>query len=87
MEKIVLSEKLENINKIIEQAKNGKNTYKRVLTEKNKVLILRKGTLKTLNENGIELKSTYISYNSTPLLYTTIEKVLTENKNTFQCLD
>ena len=87
MEKITLSEKLENINKIIEQAKNGKNTYKRVLTEKNKVLILRKGTLKTLNENGIELKNTYISYNSTPLLYTTIEKVLTENKDTFQCLD
>lgn len=84
---ITLNEKLEKINDIIKNSKNGKNTYKNVITEKNKVLLLRKGTLKTLNDNGIELNSTYISYNSTPLLYTTIEKVLNDNKNIFTKLD
>lgn len=87
MEKIILSEKLEKINAIIENSKNGKNTYKRIISEKNKVLLLRKGTVKTLNENGVNITSTYISYNSTPLLYNTIEKILKENKNTFTCVE
>ena len=87
MEKLNLSEKIENINAIIKNSENGKNTYKKIITEKNKVLILRKNTIKTLNNNGIELNKTYISYNSTPLLYNTIEKVLTENKNIFQCIE
>ena len=87
MEKLNLSEKLDKINSIIKNSENGKNNYKRIVTEKNKVLILRKNTIKTLNNNGIELNKTYISYNSTPLLYNTIEKVLTENKNIFQCIE
>lgn len=85
--KLKLSEKLEKINTIIENSKNGKNTYKKVITEKNKVIILRKNTLKTLNDNGIKLEKVYISYNSTPLLYNTIENILKDNNTIFQCIE
>lgn len=85
--KIKLTEKLEKINAIIENSKNGKNTYRKVITEKNKVIIISKGTLKTLNNNGVKLEKTYISYNSTPLLYNTMEKILTENKEVFQLVE
>ena len=78
-----LSEKLENINAIIEKAKNAKNTYKIKITENNKSLVINKSTLKVLNENGVKLNTTYISYRKTPLLFNTLEKVLTENSDIF----
>lgn len=79
-----LSEKLENINKIIENEKTAKNTYKVIISEKNKALILNKSTLEKLNSEGVELEKVYISYNKSPELYNAIHNILVENKDIFR---
>ena len=78
-----LNEKLEKINSELEKVKNNKNWYKEEITEKNKVLKLSKNTLKTLQENGVKLEKTYISYNTSKGVYNVILDILKLNSDIF----
>lgn len=82
-----LSEKLEKINSTLENEKSTKNTYREVITEKNKTLHFSAETRKTLEKEGLNLENieyNYISYKAKPLSYNTILKVLKENKDIFR---
>ena len=78
-----LNEKLEKINTALKTVNNSKNWYKIELTEKNKILKISKNTLSTLQENGIELEKTYLSYNNSPVAYNAILEVLKNNTDIF----
>lgn len=78
-----LNEKLEKINEKIEKTKNNKNWYREEITEKNKTLKLSKNALSTLQQNGIKLEKTYISYNNEMSVYNIILELLELNDDIF----
>lgn len=78
-----LNEKLEKINEKIEKTKNNKNWYREEITEKNKTLKLSKNALNTLQQSGIKLEKTYISYNNEMDVYNIILKLLELNDDIF----
>lgn len=83
MLKLKLNEKIEKINEEIEKTKNNKNWYVEEITEKNKKLKMGKNTLSTLQENGIKLEKTYISYNDEMGVYNIILEILKLNDDIF----
>lgn len=85
--KLNLSDKLDNINKIIADSSNANASYKIKLSDNNKALILNKKCLQILNDNGIKLNKVYISYNKNTLLFNTIAKILNDNKDVFTLRD
>lgn len=78
-----LNEKLEKINLELEKTKNNRNWYKEEITENNKTLKLSKNTLKTLQENGVKLEKTYISYKNENGVYNIILELLKLNDDIF----
>lgn len=58
-----------------------------VLTDKNKTLKLTKKALETFKKNGVNLKSSYISYNTTPTLYNTIYTLVKNNTKIFNLVE
>lgn len=78
-----LNEKLEKINEKLENEKNNKNWYKEEISEKNKVLKLSKNALNTLQQNGVKLEKTYISYNTSKNVYNVILDILKLNSDIF----
>ena len=85
--KLNLSDKLDNINKIIEDSNSTNASYRIKLSDNNKALILNKKCLQVLNDNGIKLNKVYISYNKNTLLYNTIAKIFNDNKDVFTLRD
>lgn len=87
MQELKLNDKIDNINKIISDSNNANASYKIKLSDNNKALILNKKCLQVLNDNGIKLNKVYISYNKNTLLYNTISKILSDNKDIFTLRD
>ena len=85
--KLNLSDKLDHINKIIADSNNANASYRIKLSDNNKALILNKKCLQILNDNGIKLNKVYISYNKNTLLFNTISKILSDNKDVFTLRD
>jgi len=82
-----LNDKIENINKVIENSNTNNASYRIKLSDNNKALILNKKCLQVLNDNGIKLNKVYISYNKNTLLFNTIAKILSDNKDVFTLRD
>ena len=85
--KLNLSDKLDNINKIIADSNSANASYRIKLSDNNKALILNKKCLQVLNDNGIKLNKVYISYNKNTLLFNTIAKIFNDNKDVFTLRD
>ena len=82
-----LNDKIDDINKIINDSNNANASYRIKLSDNNKALILNKKCLQILNDNGIKLNKVYISYNKNTLLFNTISKILSDNKDIFTLRD
>ena len=79
-----LDDKVENINKLIEDSKKTSGARYRIkLTENNKTLILNKKSLQVMANHGINLDKNYISYKKDAKLYNTIYKIVTVNDDYF----
>ena len=79
-----IDDKVENINKLIEDSKKTSGARYRIkLTENNKTLILNKKSLQVMANHGINLDKNYISYKKDAKLYNTIYKIVTVNDDYF----
>ena len=70
-----------------ELAKEKTPTVKFTLTDKNKTIVFTKKAVELLKQNGVNISKNYFSYNATPSVYNSLEKLVYENKEKFTIIN